>query len=185
MATDHEVELHCNLLLLRSFRASDAEPVCDAVLESLDELTPWLPWCHPQYTILDTRAFLDARASAFQHEGEYAFAILERATGRLVGACGVNQLDRANARANLGYWIRTGATRRGYATAATRLLACWAFEALQLARIEIVAAVGNAASQRVAAKAGACREGIARRRLNVRGEARDAVVFSLLREDVA
>ncbi len=185
MATDHEIELGSENLLLRPFQPSDAEPICDAVLESLDELTPWLPWCHPQYTILDTRTFLEARASAFENDGEYAFAMLQRATGRFVGACGINQFDRVNARANLGYWVRTSATRHGHATAATRLLAHWAFEALELVRIEIVAAVGNVASQRVASKAGGWREGIARRRLNVRGEAHDAVVFSVLREDVA
>jgi RimJ/RimL family protein N-acetyltransferase len=183
MATDHEIELSCDRLLLRPFRLEDAEAICDAVLESIEELLPWLPWCHRQYKIDETRAFLEGRASAFENDTEYAFAIVEQGTARLIGACGVNQIDAANARANLGYWVRTGATRRGYATDATRLLAQWAFEALDLVRIEIVAAVGNEASQRVAAKAGACREGIARWRLNVRGEFHDAVVFSLLRED--
>ncbi len=185
MATDHEIELTCERLLLRPFRPDDDEAICDAVLESIDELLPWLPWCHRQYKIGDTRTFLQGRASAFENDGEYAFAIVERGTRRLVGACGVNQIDAANARANLGYWVRTGAMRCGYATEATRRLAQWAFEALELVRIEIVAAVGNAASQRVAQKVGACREGVARRRLNVRGEALDAVVFSLLREEVA
>ncbi len=184
MATDHEIELRCDRLLLRPFRQDDAEAIRDAVLESIDELLPWLPWCHRQYTIADTRAFLDDRASAFENNGEYAFAIIERATDRLIGACGVNQIDTLNARANLGYWVRTGAMRCGYATEATRWLARWAFEALDLVRIEIVASAGNVASQRVAAKAGACREGIARWRLIVRGELHDAVVFSLLGEDV-
>ena len=46
---------------------------------------------------------------------------------------------------NLGYWVRTDATRRGIATAATRRLARWAFEALGLRRVEIVIAPGNAA----------------------------------------
>lgn len=184
MATDHHIELASERLLLRPFSPDDAEAICSAVLESLEEFLPWLPWCHRRYSIDDTRAFLDGRAEAFEKEGEYGFAIVERESGRLVGACGVNQIDRANARANLGYWVRSGAARRGMATEATLLLARWAFEALQLVRIEIVAAVGNEASQRVAVKAGASREGIARRRLMVRGEALDAVVFSLLHEDV-
>lgn len=184
MATDHETELTSERLLLRAFHASDAEPICAAVLESIEEFLPWLPWCHRRYSIDDTRAFLDSRASAFHNDGEYAFAMIERATGRLVGACGVNQIDRVNLRANLGYWVRTGAAGRGYAPESTRVLARWAFDALELVRIEIVAAVGNAASQRVAEKVGATREGVARRRLQVRGESLDAVVFSLVREDV-
>ena len=184
MSSDHNIELSGETLFLRCFRLDDAEAICEAVLESMAELSPWLPWCHAAYTMDDTRRFLEGRADAFVKDGEYAFAILERAGGPFVGACGVNQFDKANARANLGYWMRSSATGRGYATQATLILARWAFEALALERIEIVAAVGNDASQRVAAKAGAAREGIARKRLNVRGVPHDAVVYSLVREDL-
>jgi RimJ/RimL family protein N-acetyltransferase len=184
MACDHDIELSGPTLRLRRFDAQDAQAIYEAVRESLPELSRWLSWCHSDYTIDDTRTFLAGRGEAFQKDGEYAFAVFERAGGRFVGACGVNQIDKANARANLGYWMRTSATRRGYATEATLVLARWAFEALSLARIEIVAAVGNDASQRVALKAGALREGIARRRLGVHGVPHDAVVFSLVPKDV-
>jgi RimJ/RimL family protein N-acetyltransferase len=63
-------------------------------------------------------------------------------------------------------------------------LAKFGFEELQLERIEIVAAVGNKASERVAEKAGAVREGIARRRLRVHGVQHDAICFSLIPEDL-
>ena len=129
--------------------------------------------------------FSTARAAAFEKDREYAFAIVQRDSGRVVGGTGINQLDMASARANLGYWIRTTAAGRGYATEATLALAPWAFEALALSRIEIVAAVGNEASQRVAAKVGATRECVARNRLCVRGRPTDAVVFSLIPSDLA
>jgi RimJ/RimL family protein N-acetyltransferase len=155
------------------------------VRESLDDFLPWLPWCHREYSIADTRAFLAGRGEAHEKDGEFAFAMVEQPGDRLVGACGLNQFDRANARANLGYWVRSGAVRRGLATQATRMLARWVFPTFQLVRIEIVAAVGNDASQRVAAKVGATREGVARNRLMVRGTPLDAVVFSLVPADVA
>ena len=87
--------------------------------------------------------------------------------------------------ANLGYWVRTNSVGRGVATSATRLAARFGFEELGLHRIEIVAAVENIASQRVAEKAGALREGLLRKRLLIRGESQDAVLFSLLPEDLA
>ena len=184
MAKDHDVELTSETLHMRPFRKSDAEPICEAVCESMNEFLPWLPWCHDAYTIDDTRAFLASRAETFEKEGEYGFAIVERRSSRLVGACGMNQIDQANARANLGYWIRRSAMRRGYATAASLLLARWAFDTLALERLEFVVAVGNDASQRVAQKVGIVREGVARKRLHVRGKALDAVVNSLVREDL-
>jgi ribosomal-protein-serine acetyltransferase len=184
MSSDHKIELTSKALRLRPFRLDDAEPICEAVHESINEFLPWLPWCHTEYTIDDTRSFLEGRAQAFENEEEYGFAIVERASGRLVGACGINQIDKPNARANLGYWIRSSATRKGYACQASLVLARWAFEALGMERIEVVVAVGNEASQRVAAKMGARREGVARMRLHVRGVAHDAVVYSLLPSDL-
>lgn len=125
-----------------------------------------------------------SRGAAFQKEGEYAFAILEREGGQFVGATGINQIDRAARRANLGYWLRTSATGRGYATMATLIVARWAFETLALERIEIVVALGNTKSQRVAQRAGATREGIARKRMRIGEVQHDAVIFSLVRDDV-
>lgn len=85
---------------------------------------------------------------------------------------------------NLGYWTRTSCAGRGVATRATRLLARFGFEQLGLQRIEIVAAVGNTFSQKVALKAGATREAILRKRLLIHGQAQDAVMHSLVAEDM-
>jgi ribosomal-protein-serine acetyltransferase len=82
--------------------------------------------------------------------------------------------------ANLGYWVRTGYTGRGVATTATLLLAKWGFEVLELKRIEIVVAVGNDRSLRVAEKVGAKREGILRNRITGRDKVHDAVMHSLI-----
>jgi ribosomal-protein-serine acetyltransferase len=180
---DHEVQLGDEHLLLRAFKPGDAEAIYEAVCESKAELARWLPWCHADYSIADTQEFLNQRSEAFAKQGEHAFAIIERHGNRFVGATGINQIDRGTCRANLGYWLRTSATGRGYATRCTRLVAQWAFKELGLQRIEIVAAVGNVASQRVATRAGATREGIARNRLRHGQKQLDAVVFSLVPAD--
>jgi len=67
------------------------------------------------------------------------------------------------------------------ATAAAQLTAKWTFHHTDIVRLEIVVATGNVASQRVAERAGAQREGMLRRRLFVRGEFQDAVMFSMVR----
>ncbi len=185
MASDHQVVLTSANLCLRPFCLADAEAICAAVRDSLPQLQVWLSWCDDQYTIQDTLAFLNARAEALERDGEYAFAIVERDSGQFLGATGINQVDAVARRANLGYWLRTSATGRGIATRATRLLARWACDSLGLQRIEIVAAVGNLASQRVAERAGALREGVARNRLRVRDQTHDAVVYSLVPSDFA
>lgn len=151
-----------------------------AVCESIAELTPWMPWCHPQYSIHEARSWLKAQVQAFNERKWFEFAIVDT-DGSYLGQCGLNQFDEANRRCNLGYWIRSPATGRGVATRAVVMARNWAFEHTNLARIEIVVAAGNRASQRVAEKAGAEREGLLRHRLFLHGVPEDAVMFSFVR----
>jgi ribosomal-protein-serine acetyltransferase len=86
--------------------------------------------------------------------------------------------------ANLFYWVRSSRLRQGVASAAVRLLARYAFETVGLQRVEIVVAVGNAASARVAEKVGAVREGILRNRIFLHGSSYDAFSYSLIPGDL-
>jgi RimJ/RimL family protein N-acetyltransferase len=173
------------LIRLRPYRPDDIEPFREAALESAAEINPWMPWCHAEYTHGEAVAWVQSRPTAWERDEEYSFVIADFRTDRLLGGCGLNQIDRLRLRANLGYWVRTSETGRGLATAATRLLARFGFEDLGLQRIEIVAAVNNRGSQRVATKAGATRECIARNRLRVHERQTDAVRFSLIPSDLS
>ena len=165
---------------IRPYRVDDASAVVQAVQESLPDLQPWMPWCHPAYSIRDSRSWLCAQLPAFELKTAFEFAIVAD-EGYYLGGCGLNQLDTINRRANLGYWVRSSVTRRGVATAAVRALRDWAFASTDLIRLEILVAVENTASLRVAEKAGATREGTMRRRLILHGRAHDATMFSLTR----
>lgn len=165
---------------IRPYVTADDADVFAAVKESSAALSPWMPWCHPGYSIDDSRSWLLLQTSAFERGEAFEFAITA-ADGSYLGGCGLNQIDRANNRANLGYWVRTSAARRGVATAAVLALRDWGFERTSLIRLEIVIAVGNAASRRVAEKSGAVLEGVLHDRLLLHGTAHDAVMFSLTR----
>jgi ribosomal-protein-serine acetyltransferase len=179
------VELSDGTILIRRYREEDADALCEAVRESIAEVSPWLPWCHENYSIEDSREFVSTRGKSAADGEWYSFGVFERESGRFLGGVGLNFINRVHMMANLGYWVRSSSVGRGVATSATRLAARFGFEELGLQRIEIVAAIENIASQRVAEKAGAVREGVVRKRLLIRGESQDAVMFSLLPEDVA
>jgi RimJ/RimL family protein N-acetyltransferase len=183
-ATWMKLELIEGPLLIRPFREEDASALYAAVRESISEVSPWLPWCHQDYSIEESREFIGSRELASQGGEWYSFGIFETEGGRLLGGVGINFINRVHQMANLGYWVRTSAAGRGVATAATRMAARFAFEELGLHRIEIVSAVGNVPSQRVAEKAGARREGVLRKRLLIRGESLDAMLFSLVADDL-
>jgi len=172
-------------LLIRPFRIEDLSPMYEAVRESITELSPWLPWCHPDYRIEDTSAFIISREDAWRNEGEYGFAVCDVETGKFLGGVGISQVNQIYKCANLGYWVRSSCVGRGVASSAARLAARYGLEELGLQRIEILVATGNHASQRAALKAGAVREGVLRKRLLINGQSQDAVVYSLVAEDFA
>ncbi len=165
---------------LRVPESGDAAAILDAVRESLAELQPWMTWCHPGYGIADALQWAGTRRGAAEAGDAYEFVISD-AEGGLLGCCGVNTVNRENRFANLGYWVRTSQTRRGIAAEAVRRLADWAFANTDLQRLEVVVAVGNTASLRVAEKVGALREGTLRSRICVHGAFQDAVMHALLR----
>jgi RimJ/RimL family protein N-acetyltransferase len=171
-------------IFLRPLVPADEAALYEAVRESIPEVSPWLPWCHEDYSIEETREFLGSRGSAAAAGDWYSFGIFTKDTGRLLGGVGLNFYNCVHQFINLGYWVRTSATRKGIASRGARLAARFAFEELGVKRIEIVAAVANIGSQRVAEKAGAIREGVLRNRLLIRGEPHDAVMFSLVKEDL-
>ncbi len=171
-------------VLLRPYCDSDCEDIYAAVRESLSDMYPWMPWAHRDYTIDESRKWLKNQFGEWNKGSSYEFAILDARSGHYLGGCGINRIDIINRWANLGYWVRSGHMGRGVATAATVLLADWAFKKLHLNRVEILVATGNPRSQRVAEKAGARREGILRNRLCLYKETHDAVLFSLVPDDL-
>ena len=171
-------------ILIRPFRIRDPAPVYEAIQESVAHVSPWMPDLNSSLSRADVAAWIETRPEAWATGIAYNFAIIDAEDGTFLGGCGLSHIHRTHRFANLFYWVRSSQTGRGVATAATRLLARFGFDELALIRIEIVVAVDNQASLRVAEKAGAMQEGILRNRVRLHGKVHDAVMFSLIPEDL-
>jgi RimJ/RimL family protein N-acetyltransferase len=158
---------------------ADATAMAAAVRASAAELTPFMPWATTDYE--------DAAALGWirgEHDpGELRYLIIGD-DGELAGGCGLNLFNAVNHSANLGYWLRTDRTGRGWATRATKLLARHGITTLGLERIEILMAIGNEPSRRVAERAGAVFEGTLRHRLLLHDRYHDAYLFSVIGSDL-
>jgi RimJ/RimL family protein N-acetyltransferase len=168
-------------ILLRPFRLEDAPHLHCAVRESLEELQPWMSWATDGYSEQTAREYITIARARWQEHTFYALAILRR--GHLLGACTLSSVHTVYRFCNLGYWVRTSCRGQGVAGRAARLAARFAFEQLGLVRVEIVIAVGNQASIRVAEKIGAHEEGILLNRVVVGKSIYDAHMYSLIPSD--
>jgi ribosomal-protein-serine acetyltransferase len=167
-------------LLLRPLTEADAPALVEAVQESRDSVGRWMSWATADYGLNEARAWIQVCQAGRSDGSCHEFGIVRRADGRLLGVAGLNQFNGVNRFCNLGYWVRASAQRQGVAPAAVALLQPLAFEALGLARLEIVVAVGNQPSAAVAQRAGARLEGVARNRLWLHGAPADAWMYALL-----
>ena len=173
--------LESDLVILQKYTIEDVLELFEAISVSIERVYPWLPWCHPNYTIAETEAWLKTKPQRWNEGKEFGFSIRDR-QGKIVGGCGIG-IGSQSWYGNLGYWLRTGFTGKGYATAATKLLAEFGIRDLRLKRIEIVASVENCSSQKVAERAGAYKEGISRNRLLIHDKFHDAIIYSFVPND--
>ena len=168
-------------LLLRPFRPEDGPALYGAVRESLNELKPWMSWATDSYTLFTARDYIAITRARWEERTLYAFAITQ---GRdLLGACTLSSIHPIYHFCNLGYWVRASCQGQGIAGRAAKLAARYAFEHLGLIRVEIVIAVGNQASVRVAEKIGAHDEGVLLNRIVVGKSVHDAHMYSLIPAD--
>jgi RimJ/RimL family protein N-acetyltransferase len=115
-----------------------------------------------------------------------AFAITDATLGIVLGSVGLVAYDPDRRTGEVGFWTVPSARGQGVMTAAVLAVARWAFGAVGLARFEWRAETDNAASRRVAEKAGFTIEGV----LRAEGARRDGTradlwIGSLLPADLA
>ena len=104
--------------------------------------------------------------------------------GRVVGVFNLSEIVRGNFQsAYLGYYAGEPYAGRGYMTEGLQLVLRHAFENLKLHRVEANIQPTNAASIRLASRAGFTQEGFSRHYLKISGRWRDHERWALLAED--
>jgi RimJ/RimL family protein N-acetyltransferase len=129
----------------------------------------WL--LHPITSAEEASKAIEARQAEGQAGKGFSFAVLEmagdREAERLVGGVSLRRLEAGasdggtshagTAAAEVGYWVAAHARGRGIASRALEAVCVWAFATIQnpsLGRLQLIHAVGNRPSCRVAEKTG-------------------------------
>ena len=168
---------------IRPYQLEDVAEIYAASDESRNHVGKWMGWMVPDYSQKDAQAWVEHAVSAWESGSEYEHVIVDAHNQGIVGSCGLNCLNRKDLVSNLGYWVRASRLGQGAAKQAALLLRDFGFRTLGYNRLEIVVAVGNSHSQRVAESVGAQYEGIQRMRLKVGEVAHDAHMYALINEE--
>ena len=172
-------------LTLRLPLHSDFRDWASLRAESREFLTPWEPaWSaeHLGRKAFANRVYWAARAEAAGTA--LPFFLIERATGRVLGAITLDNIRRGPAQAGtLGYWVGARYARQGFMREAIAAVVDHAFGPMDLSRIEAACLPENAASRGVLEKSGFKDEGVAQAYLQINGRWRNHVLYANLRPD--
>lgn len=112
------------------------------------------------------------------------FAVCLKETGEIVGQVGLGDISRgAFQSCYMGYWIGAAYARQGLMSEAVRLAVGYAFEELELHRVEANVVPTNRASKGLVKKLGFRYEGTAKRYLRIAGKWADHEHWAVTREE--
>ena len=162
----HIPTLETERLVLRGLRVSDAEDMYDYARRP--SVTQYLPW-NPHADVAETREYLVYVGQRYRTGDFYDWAVVDKASGRMIGKCGFTSFDCPNDAAEIGYVLSPAFQGRGLATEAVRRVLDFGFTELGLHRIEAHFMEGNTASLRLMERLGMRFEGYAREAQKIKG----------------
>jgi ribosomal-protein-serine acetyltransferase len=155
-----------------------AQELFDAVDANREHLRPWMPWIESTNSVDDISAFISTTLSQVSSDSGFQTAI--RSGETIIGVVGMHRIDWANRSTSLGYWLAKDAQGKGIMTKACTAYIDHSFSGLNLHRLEIRCATGNARSRAVPERLGFANEGVVREVEWVNGRFLDHVIYGLV-----
>lgn len=167
---------------LRQLELSDSVDIFKTIDSEREYLGKWLPFVEFSQKLSDTEGFVEAIVNAPEDSSEYIFTI--RKQNAFVGLIGFKDTDNLNKRTEIGYWLSEKYQKQGIVTRSVEKLCDFAFNKLDINRVQIKCAVGNKPSANIPKKLGFKLEGIERDGELLTGNIfTDLEVYSKLKRD--
>jgi RimJ/RimL family protein N-acetyltransferase len=176
----HPPELSDGRIRLRRLQAADKAAVVKACNDGLIERFCFrVPYPYEESDFMD---FLSYNEHFWANELIANWTVVDVESDDLLAMISLDVVALRQA-GEIGYWCAPWARGQGVTSAAVRLVRDWAFDELELERLELTTDVDNYGSQRVAQAAGFHREGIMRGYLTARTRRADDVLFGMKHDD--
>ncbi|KWE91600.1 GNAT family N-acetyltransferase [Burkholderia territorii] len=168
-------------IMLRPLDASDRQALLDAAADG--RLWNLKVTVVPGEDTVD--AYIDAALQGRAAGTVMPFAIVDRASGRVIGSTRFWKIDRNNRKLEIGHtWLSESAQRTRANTEAKWLLLSYAFDTLHYVRVQFTTDELNEKSRAAILRLGAKQEGIVRHeRIMPDGRKRNSVRFSIIDDE--
>lgn len=167
-------------LRLRAFTTADT----DSIFEIFSSAAVVRYWDSPAWTDKgQAYRFIEKSVQIERNQTGFRMAVDDLDSGILIGQCSVFAWNTTFRTVKLGYCFRESSWGRGVATEAVAAVLAWAFDNLDINRVQAETDTRNVASGRVLLKQGFVHEGTLREDCIVSGEISSTHIYGLLRRD--
>jgi len=166
---------------LKLLSVSDAPKMFETIQENRQILKPWLIWVDNIKTINDCVVFIEECLRNFKKMTALTMGIWVKEN--FVGCVGFNSINAENKRGNMGFWLSENYHGKGIMTKSCRMIINYAFEIMQMERIEILCATKNFKSRAVPQRLNFTQEGVLRHYNLINKSFQDMVMYSILKQD--
>jgi ribosomal-protein-serine acetyltransferase len=172
-------------LTIRGPLPGDGAAVRTAVLESQEELRPWMPWAVEIPSEAEYEARVRRGQLKFLAREDLWLMLLLKGTDTIIGGSGLHRIDWSVPRFEIGYWVRTAYARQGYITEAVAGITSFALRELGARRVEIRCDALNERSAAVPRRLGFTHEATLRHedRHHLTKALRDTLIFAKVTAD--
>jgi RimJ/RimL family protein N-acetyltransferase len=134
-------------------------------------------------SLQDAMRYIDHIHHGFRRHELFQWGVADSTTNAIVGTCTLTHFSPLHQRSEIGFAILKNRWGQGLGSEAVRAVVAFAFETLNLHRIEADVDPRNDRSLRLLERLGFRREGVQRERYLMNGERQDAVMLGLLRQE--
>ncbi|KYD10211.1 GNAT family N-acetyltransferase [Heyndrickxia sporothermodurans] len=137
MLKEFPEEFSTERLVIRMPRAGDGKVVYDAIMASINELKPWMPFAQKEQSEQDVELNIRSSYISFLKREDLRLLVFLKETGEFIASSGLHRIDWSIPKFEIGYWIDSRFSGKGYMTEAVKGIADFAFRELGARRVEI------------------------------------------------
>jgi ribosomal-protein-serine acetyltransferase len=172
-------QIETERLILRCPTPDDAPAMLDSIQASMDDLKPWLPWANDDLTSAKILGFIRRTQASFMLRRDFRLAAFLKENGQFIGSVPLHEIEWKVPKLEIGYWLDSRHTGRGYSVEAVKVLTEFAHDKLGMLRVDIHCDSLNVKSRIVAERAGFVFEArLYNSWRSVSGELRDELIFA-------